>query len=115
MTRHEKEDAVTDTTQGPLSGIRVIGLEQYTSGPYCTMLLADAGAEVIKIERPGSGDPRRAIPPFVERHGTKKAGGWLHHQAEAAIQHQGLTGHKLGIANQKQRRPGDIVRGSQAL
>jgi formyl-CoA transferase len=66
-----------DIPQQPLSGIRVIGLEQYMSGPYCTMLLADAGAEVIKIERPGSGDPRRAIPPFVEKAGKKKAGGFL--------------------------------------
>lgn len=65
------------TTLRPLSGIRVIGLEQYMSGPYCTMLLADAGAEVIKIERPGTGDPRRAIPPFVERGEIKKAGGFL--------------------------------------
>ena len=61
----------------PLEGVRVVGLEQYMSGPYCTMLLADAGAEVIKIERPGSGDPRRSIPPFVEKDGVKKAGGSL--------------------------------------
>ena len=61
----------------PLSGVRVIGMEQYMAGPYCTMLLADAGAEVIKIERPGKGDPRRAIPPFVEKDGLKKAGGFM--------------------------------------
>lgn len=64
--------------QRPLEGIRVIGLEQYMSAPYCTLLLADAGAEVIKIERPGSGDPRRAIPPFAEgESGVKKAGGFM--------------------------------------
>ncbi len=63
--------------QRPLTGIRVIGLEQYMSGPYCTMLLADAGAEVIKIERPGKGDPRRFIPPFAERDGVKKAFGYM--------------------------------------
>ncbi len=68
---------MTVTENRPLSGVRVIGLEQYMSGPYCTMLLADAGAEVIKIERPGTGDPRRAIPPFVEKDGIKKAGGFL--------------------------------------
>jgi formyl-CoA transferase len=72
-----EDELLTDTSQRPLSGIRVIGLEQYMSGPYCTMLLADAGAEVIKIERSGTGDPRRAIPPFVERDGIKKAGGFL--------------------------------------
>ena len=61
----------------PLSHIRVIGLEQYMAGPYCTMLLADAGAEVVKIERPVSGDPRRSMPPFVERGGVRKAAGFM--------------------------------------
>ena len=51
----------------PLSGIRVVGLEQYMAGPYCTMLLADAGAEVVKIERPGAGDDTRKWgPPYIE-------------------------------------------------
>ena len=62
---------------GPLTGILVIGTDQYMAGPYCTMLLGDAGAEVIKIERPGSGDPRRAMPPFVEADGKRKAAGFM--------------------------------------
>jgi formyl-CoA transferase len=61
----------------PLSGVRVIGLEQYMAGPYCTLLLADAGAEVIKIERPGTGDPRRSMPPFAEKDGHKKGAGFM--------------------------------------
>lgn len=64
--------------QRPLTGIRVIGLEQYMSAPYCTMLLADAGAEVIKIERPGQGDPRRSIPPYAtNQEGQRVAGGFI--------------------------------------
>jgi len=65
------------TIKRPLDGIRVTGLEQYMAGPYCTMLLADAGAEVIKIERPGAGDPRRSMPPFAGEGAHKKGAGFM--------------------------------------
>ena len=48
----------------PLEGIRVLDLTQAYSGPFCTMNLADFGAEVIKIERPGTGDQTRTRGPF---------------------------------------------------
>lgn len=53
-------------SSAPLEGVRVLAVEQYGAGPWATMLLADLGAEVIKVENPGSnGDIGRYVPPYT--------------------------------------------------
>ncbi len=53
------------TAEKPLKGVRVLDLSRVLAGPFCSMMLGDMGAEVIKVEEPGKGDDTRSWPPFV--------------------------------------------------
>src|SRR5450756_3115507 len=56
----------TESRQGPLSGMLVADFSRVLAGPYATMLLADLGAEVIKVESPAGDDTRSWMPPVTE-------------------------------------------------
>ena len=69
----------TPVAAQPLSDIRIIDLTHGIAGPFCTKLLADFGADVIKVERPGSGDYARTLGPFPgDISHPEKSGIFLH-------------------------------------
>lgn len=80
------------TVEGPLNGILVVDLTRVLAGPYCTMVLADLGARVIKVEVPGRGDDARQIGPW-----------WYHQSAYFMSLNRGKESIALDLKSQTDR------------
>ncbi|MBL8708004.1 MAG: CoA transferase [Rhodospirillaceae bacterium] len=112
------------STTGPLAGVVVIDLTRVLAGPFCTMLLADLGARVIKVENPKGGDDSRAYGPFIngksgyfiaQNRGKESIALDLKDAGDQAILHRLLRGADVLIEN---FRPGTMARlgfGPEAL
>lgn len=75
-TAHERAAPMAPAATGPLRGIRIIDLTHALAGPFCTMLLADLGADVVKVEAP-HGDFSRYSEPFTESDQERAFGGYF--------------------------------------
>lgn len=85
--------------EGPLDGLHVVELAEQVAGPYCGKLLADLGADVVKVERPGHGDPCRQEEPVKDgMTGTERSGLFLY-----------LNANKLGVTLDFSQREGRAV------
>jgi CoA:oxalate CoA-transferase len=71
------ELALKAKTEGPLAGIVIVDLTRVLAGPYCTMVLADLGARVIKVELPVLGDDSRHSGPFIRQEGQDALSGYF--------------------------------------
>ncbi|CAN6674739.1 hypothetical protein TRVA0_063S00254 [Trichomonascus vanleenenianus] len=82
----------------PLAGIKVVDLTRVLAGPYCTQILGDLGADVVKVEHPTRGDDTRAWgPPFAKfLEGKEEASGPHHHHGESAY-YLGVNRNKRSI------------------
>ena len=89
--------------QKPLEGIRVLELARILAGPWAGQLLADLGAEVIKVERPGSGDDTRSWgPPFVTGENGESLSAAYYHATNRGKRSVAL---ELDSADRAGRRP----------
>ncbi len=73
---HETAAPMASERSGPLRGIRIIDLTRALAGPFCGMLLADLGADIIKVEPPG-GDMTRFSGPYTRSDSDKYYGGYF--------------------------------------
>ena len=66
--------ASTETLPSPLEGIKILDMTRILAGPFATMIMADLGAEVVKVEAPGAGDDTRSWgPPFLGQGDTRES------------------------------------------